>query len=238
MIGAHEEDGKGTDAGAAYIFERSGIVWSQKDQMRASDGAAGDAMGSAVAISGSTVILGAPGHYPASNRIGKVHVFTRKLIARPAVYDWVRQTKLGASDGVAKDGFGSGVDIDGDRAVVGAQWSNAMGTTSGCAYTYNRSGTTWTERYKVVASDGEVNDQLGASVAIAKGVIADRVRRSMTVTFTDCGGVYTRSANVSPYASADSYTIEAGVKRTVAKPGVMGNDFDSDGNAFTAVEDG
>ena len=31
--------------------------------------------------------------------------------------------------------------------------------TSGSAYTYNRSGTTWTERYKVVASDGEVGDR-------------------------------------------------------------------------------
>ena len=53
--------GKNSKRGAAYVFMRSGTAWSQQAELTASDGAAGDAFGSSVAISGSTAVVGAHG---------------------------------------------------------------------------------------------------------------------------------------------------------------------------------
>ena len=60
------------------MFVRSGTAWSQQAELTASDGAANDAFGSSVAISGSTVVVGAPGK---NSSTGAAYVFTRR--ARP-----------------------------------------------------------------------------------------------------------------------------------------------------------
>ena len=61
VVGAPRDDGAaGFDQGSAYVFVRSGGVWSQQQKLVASDAAAGDNFGSSVAISGETVVVGAP----------------------------------------------------------------------------------------------------------------------------------------------------------------------------------
>ena len=52
--------GKNSGTGAVYVFVRSGTTWTQQAELTASDGVAGDAFGGPVAISGSTVVAGAP----------------------------------------------------------------------------------------------------------------------------------------------------------------------------------
>ena len=46
--------------GSAYVFVRSGGVWSQQQKLLAADAAADDTFGHSVAISGETVVVGAP----------------------------------------------------------------------------------------------------------------------------------------------------------------------------------
>ena len=61
VVGASADDGAaGFDQGSAYVFVRSGGVWSQQQKLEASDAAAGDQFGCSVAISGETVVVGAP----------------------------------------------------------------------------------------------------------------------------------------------------------------------------------
>ena len=60
MIGAPlDNNGGGVDAGAAYIFTRSGGVWIQQQKLTATDGTAGDAFGFSLALSGNTVLVSA-----------------------------------------------------------------------------------------------------------------------------------------------------------------------------------
>jgi hypothetical protein len=47
------------NAGAAYVFVRSGTTWSQQAYLKASNAGAGDHFGCSVAISGETVVVGA-----------------------------------------------------------------------------------------------------------------------------------------------------------------------------------
>ena len=71
VVGA---EGSNSGTGAAYVFVRSGTTWSQQTELTASDGAAGDEFGASVAISGTTVVVGAFGK---NSKAGAAYVFVR-----------------------------------------------------------------------------------------------------------------------------------------------------------------
>ena len=79
----------------------------------------------------------------------------------------VEESKLTASDGAAGDYFGRSVSISGDYALIGAWRDDDNGSSSGSAYVFIRSGTTWTEQAKLTASDAAADDRFGLSVDIS-----------------------------------------------------------------------
>ncbi|GAH13390.1 unnamed protein product, partial [marine sediment metagenome] len=70
------------------------------------------------------------------------------------------------SDGSAGDIFGRSVSIDGDYVVIGANLDDDNGKDSGAAYIFKRSGSTWIQEAKLLASDGRASDRFGFSVSI------------------------------------------------------------------------
>ncbi|MCZ6739421.1 MAG: PKD domain-containing protein [Actinobacteria bacterium] len=86
--------------------------------------------------------------------------------ARAAVSS-TQQVKLTAADATADDRFGVSVAISGDTVVVGAVFDDDAGLSSGSAYVFVRSGTTWSEQAKLTASDATAFDFFGFSVAIS-----------------------------------------------------------------------
>jgi hypothetical protein len=81
---------------------------------------------------------------------------------------FTQQAKLTASDGAAGDSFGSSVALSGDTALVGAPYDDVgANTDQGSAYVFVRSGATWSQQAKLIASDGAAYDYLGASVALS-----------------------------------------------------------------------
>ena len=157
IVGAHLEDAGGTDAGAAYVFIRSGTSWSQQAKLTASDATAEDAFGSSVSIDGDYAIVGASLKNAAA---GAAYVFIRSGTS------WSQQAKLTASDAGADDMFGKSISIDGEYAIVGAEFDDDGGTDAGAAYVFVRSGTSWSQQAKLTVSDGEVEDFFGFSVSI------------------------------------------------------------------------
>ena len=150
--------------GSAYIFVRSGTTWTFQQKLTASDGAAYDAFGRSVAISGDTVIAGAYQAEIGENRLqGAAYVFVRSGTT------WTEQQKLtGTSNAQAGDRFGYSVAISGDTALVGAYGDDTgEETEQGAAYIFVRSGTAWQEHQRLTASDGEDGDRFGYSVAVS-----------------------------------------------------------------------
>lgn len=80
---------------------------------------------------------------------------------------WLDQQKLFASDATMGDHFGGAVAISGDVALVGNADDNDLGSHSGSAYLYARTGSQWAEQQKVLASDGTQGDWFGWSVAVS-----------------------------------------------------------------------
>jgi len=167
VVGATGDDAdNGQDSGSVYVFTRTGTTWTQQAKLTASDGAAYDYFGWSVAIAGDTIVVGAYWDDDNGSDSGSAYVFTRTGIT------WNEQSKLTASDGAAYDYFGWSVAIAGDTIVVGASLDNENGIDSGSAYVFTRTGTTWTEQAKLMASDGDSFDEFGFSVAIAGDTIA------------------------------------------------------------------
>jgi hypothetical protein len=152
-------------AGAAYVFARTGTTWAQQQELTAGDGAAGDQFGFALAAFGDTLLVGVPLHTtPVAPAAGAAYVFTRTGGA------WAQQQELMAPDAAINDGFGYGVGLCGDMAVVGAPGHAGGGpNNSGAAYVFARRGSTWTQQSVVTASDGADGDWFGSSAAVSGG---------------------------------------------------------------------
>jgi len=186
IVGAYSEDTGGTDAGAAYIFTRSGTTWSQQAKIQASDAAAGDYFGMSVSISGDgdTAIVGAQLEGAGG---GSAYIFTRSGTT------WSQQDKLQASDSEANDNFGFSVSIsdDGSTALVGAINEDTTGSNAGSAYIFTRSGTTWSQEAKIQASNAGSSDQFGYSVSLSNdGDTAIIGAYSEDTGGTDAGSAY------------------------------------------------
>ncbi len=57
----NQADNSSTDAGAAYVFVRSGLSWSQQAYLKASNTGATDRFGTSVVVSSDTVVVAASG---------------------------------------------------------------------------------------------------------------------------------------------------------------------------------
>ena len=167
VVGAYmEADGQG----AAYVFTRSGTSWSQQAKLVASDGSAGERFGNTVSISSDSVVVGSYYDYDGGANAGSAYVFTRSGTT------WSQQAKIQSSDIAAGDQFGKSVAIDGDTVVVGVDYQDTGGANAGAAYVFTRSGTTWTQAKKLVASDAQANDLLGFSVDISGNTVVAGAR--------------------------------------------------------------
>jgi hypothetical protein len=150
--------------GALAPFALSGGITVQFEDLRLDDVevGAGDAFGTAVALSGNTALIGAPNDQAVgATRTGVAYVF------RGQGTSWTLEARLTAPDPNADDFFGSSVALYGETAVVGAQGDDiTSGADAGSAYVFVRSGTTWSFQQKLEASDGALGDAFGASVAV------------------------------------------------------------------------
>ncbi len=218
VIGACYQDSMASDSGAAYVFTRTGGVWTELAMLKASNAGANDFFGFDVAIDGDTLIVSATGED--SNAIGvggaqgdnsaadagAAYVFVRTNGV------WTQQAYLKATNTGAGDSFGCRVGVSGDFAVVGAhdEDGSASGVYgaddnllpgAGAAYAYVRTNGVWIPLAYLKASNPGGGDRMGIGVAIDGTCIAagaDYEDGSATVvdggydeSVSNAGAVYT-----------------------------------------------
>ncbi len=171
---------------AAYVFIRSGTSWTQQAKLTATGGGDLDMFGWSVAISGEYAIVGGTNYDYAR---GAAFVFKRTDTT------WIQEEKLLATDGTTNDKFGY-VDINGDIAIVGAYNNdNDNGVDAGAAYIFKRETSGyWYQYSKIIANDGESNDNFGIDVAIVDdyaiiGAIGDDSNKGAAYIFRYIDGV-------------------------------------------------
>ena len=154
FVGAY---GNNQFQGAVYVFTESGGTWTETQKLTADDGTSNAYFGYAIAVSGSTLVVGAWGD--GSNLQGAAYVFTESNGT------WSQTQKLLPDDVQVQAKFGHSVAIDGTHAVIGADGDDNQ-TAQGAVYVFDESGGTWSQSQKLYASDGQHNDQLGFPVTL------------------------------------------------------------------------
>jgi hypothetical protein len=189
-VNGNQDNFNGNDVGAAYVFVRVGTEWVQQAYLKPAHYNSEDYFGSSVAISGDTIVIGAPGEDSSAIGVngdasdntmaksGAAYVFVRQGNS------WVQQAYLKASNTDLSDKFGFSVGVDGNLVVVSAPDEDSSGreingdqstnnsNSSGAVYVFARSGSTWSQQAFLKAANADSGDEFGFSVAISGATVA------------------------------------------------------------------
>ena len=188
IVGSHFADlPSNADAGAAYVFQRSGTTWSELQKLTPTAAVVlGDNFGESIAMSAGRAAIGASGDDTPETAAGAVYVFTES----GGLYG--PQQKITIPNGTNGDRFGSSVAIENNLLVAGAREDTPVvgQTARGSAYIYEFVGTSWITRGQIIASDGATADRFGWSVAVSNNSIAVGAREDDTTAGADAGSTY------------------------------------------------
>ncbi len=151
------------------MFTRSGTAWTQQAEVKASNARPGALFGRSIALAGDTLAIGAKGESSGVNGdqadtsapgAGAAYVFTRSGTT------WAQQAYLKASSPQERALFGSSVALAGDTLAVGAalETEDQPGPgakQTGAVYVFTRSGTTWAQQARLMASNASTAGKFG-----------------------------------------------------------------------------
>jgi hypothetical protein len=161
VVGAVLVSGNTSSSGDAYVFRREDGVWNQEARLEPIDGFSHDRFGRSVSVSGDIAVVGAYLDSGSAKYAGAAHVYRR------IDGEWNEEVKLRASDGDSYDHFGYSVSVAGGLIAVGARVDEYNGRSSGSAYVYRLAGGEWVEQAKLLARDGDEDDEFGVSVGVS-----------------------------------------------------------------------
>jgi len=228
LVGGYADN---SETGAAWVFARSGGVWTQQGDKLVGTGAVGNAtQGGSVALSfdGNTAIVGG---FMDNNVTGAAWVFTRSGGV------WTQQgNKLVGSGSVGQTFEGVSVSLsgDGNTALIGGDQDN---NGAGAVWVFTRSGTVWTQQGgKLVGTGNTGAAQQGVSVSLSSdgntAVWGGNFDNSNAGTGTGAVWVYTRSGGT--WTQLGSKLVGTGATGAAAQGGSVA--ISGDGN--TIVEGG
>ena len=208
VVGAYTEDSNATGvsngtsgssndstsaAGAAYVFVRSGVNWSQQAYLKPAVTGVDYNFGASVAVSGDTIIVGEPNDRSdtsgvtmgtsasadySGNYLGAGYVFVRTTTS------WSQDAYLKPYVKSSYTTYGNAIDLDGDTAVIGVKGdflpgntitngptvsnvSTAISGSSGAAYVLRKVSGNWVQEAFLKAPNAEAGDTFGETVAIS-----------------------------------------------------------------------
>jgi FG-GAP repeat len=216
----YREVGRHVDQGAAYVFVKPAAGWRSTGptaQMTAAGGGESELFGESVALSGSTVVVGAPGHKVGKHVLqGAVEVFALPRSPRGGALKQLAQ--LTAPDGRANDALGVSVAISGSTVVAGADMRRVGETAEeGVAYIFQRHGTSWRNAHataQLAAEAGQAREQFGRAVAIWHNtvVVGAPLRGG---EYPDQGAAFVFAEPVAGWHGSDTQTAQL----TASDPG-------------------
>ncbi|MCC7244077.1 MAG: T9SS type A sorting domain-containing protein, partial [Saprospiraceae bacterium] len=158
IIGAPGDDAKGTNAGAAYRYNRGSNGWAFGAKLTMGQGAAGDAAGTSVAVHGANLLVGAPYSNLKANNGGAVFAFT---------YDNANNVPVLDNNGSANDHFGTDVAVDSNYLAISAPNDDPTGANSGKVFVFIRDQSGWNRLASVNDIYAIDNDHFGNALALS-----------------------------------------------------------------------
>ncbi|MCD4655835.1 FG-GAP repeat protein, partial [bacterium] len=161
IVGARSDATSGTNTGAAYTFTNNGTQWAFDQKLTASDAAASANFGVSVALWSNWALVGSDAADGTVPDTGAAYIF------QYSSGSWIQKSKLSPELASPDQSFGWAVDIEDGYAVIGAPWYSTENIQLvGKVSVFILDGTEWLPRMSLVASDMNVNAQLGFSVSV------------------------------------------------------------------------
>jgi trimeric autotransporter adhesin len=196
---------------------------AQQAVLTATNAGSNDQFGFSAAISGDTIVIGAPGEDSNSTGVGSAPTESAEDSGAAYVFvrsngSWTQQAYLKASNTEAYDGFGSTVAISGGTIIVGAVGEDSNGISqadnsalfSGAVYIFHRSGSNWSQQAYLKAPRPVQSYNFGNSVGISgDSIVVGSVRDAGT------GGSQSGAAYVFTRTSS-TWTLQATLKASNA----------------------
>lgn len=211
VVGARYEanPGGGRGSGAAYVFTQKGDAWMLQARLAAGDGAPFDLFGSAVAVKGDVLAVGAQAaDGPKGERnTGAVYIFQRQGDS------WNLQARLAPGDLGPEDHFGQSLALDGNLIAASAPSHDSSGLiNSGTVYVYRQSGGNWLVEAVLVAGKPQSDAQFGSVAAMHGETLAvlapqeyqkDKMPLSAPVYGGDFGVIYIFTTQAGKWQQQD-----------------------------------
>ncbi len=165
VIGA---GGDSSTTGAAYVLGLTTLGWKHVQRVVASDGKSGDSFGSACAIQGNRLVLGAPGYaFGSCVAAGKAYIFEHTASG------WQETAWLRPDSVVCGAYFSATIGIDGNTIVIGSpNLDQCVVPDSGTAYVFEPSSSGWVLTAQLCAPDAATGDGFARSLSLSADTIA------------------------------------------------------------------
>lgn len=246
--------------GRVDVYVRTGLTWTLQASLTGSNSedyfTAGDGFGSSVAISGDTLVVGAPEEDGDSTGVNAGQGNSLNYVSSGAAYVfvrnngiWTQQAYLKASNTDLGDRFGLSVAISGDMVVVGAPFEDSNATqingnqgntsflwNSGAAYVFLRHGTSWAQEAYLKGSNTDQSDSFGRSVAMSgETVVVGADGGHAAYVFVRNSGVWSQQALLkTPRQPPSRFGFSVAVSLDTVAVGDFGTGLDS-GEAYIFV---
>jgi hypothetical protein len=167
VISAPAEKSGGQSTGAVYLFSRTGSGWQQTTKLTAARPINDSAFGSALALDGDTLVIGAQKDGSSESAGGSAYVFTRQNGV------WTERQRLEPAKPSAGATFGWSVALQGNTLVVGAPRATlSLTSPSGEAYVFERKAGQWSQTTILAAPVPRVTDYFGVDLVLtASGLL-------------------------------------------------------------------
>jgi len=222
------------NTGAAWVFTRSGSIWTEKGKLTGGSVVGAPNKGSSVSISndGTTIAVGGPND---NSLLGAVWIF----ILSGGV--WTQQSKIvgtGYTGSVIQQGTSCSLSADGNTLIVGGSNDNSG---LGAVWMFTRSNGVWTQQKKIVGNNSIGLSRHGYSCCInhsgnriVEGGVDDDINTGLGASWVySIGEIFSQPSN--PVVSS-VVSVPIGFKFIASTTGII-SDVNIDLSSFESLDD-
>ena len=207
---------------------------SQTQMLQPTSQTAGDQFGRHLVLKDGELFVGAYAAGVAGNYQGRLYVFTKSGST------WSQSQVLVSSDIANYDQFGFNVDVDGDYLLISAK--ELSNPPTGGGYIFHKSGNTWSQQAKLVASTAAAYDSTGESCAISGDTAvlgspwgeppgSSINAAGEAFVFVRSGTSWSEQARINPTNIANDYLTDVDIDGDTIVLGSTGNNSSTNGGA-------
>ena len=229
IVGAPYIDEEVNAQGVVYIFRDDG-QWTQEARLTPGDLDV-NFVGGAVAIDGNIAVIGAPRDNGDGVSAGSVFIYQLENNN-----NWTFVTRLSPDTVEPYSYFGNTVSIEGNTILVGAEYSDEVGTNTGAVFVFESIGAVWSQTQVLTPNDKWAWAHFGGSIDLRGDILA--IGAYGHPTSTGASYLFERAKDGTFVQVAQLLASDGAMNDRFGNDVAVGSDFVAVGAPFWTSEQG